>query len=102
MENIKEYQMLIDMKLKVLILVVSLLALTGCNNEEKKNEELLQRCYVLAEENAKQQIRDLVPVGVYTEEEIREKWGVDSMGFINQAGRVKCERIVEVHGKNWE
>ena len=43
------------------------------NNEEKKNEELLQRCYALAEDSAKQQIRDLVPVGVYTEEEIREK-----------------------------
>ena len=102
MEHIKEYQVLIGMKLKVLILVVSVLALTGCNNAEKKTEELLQRCYALAEDNVKSLIRDLVPVGVYTEEEIREKWGVDSTGYINQAGRVRCERIVKQHGENWE
>jgi len=38
MEHIKEYQVLIGMKLKVLILVVSVLALTGCNNAENNSE----------------------------------------------------------------
>ena len=86
----------------ILSLVVSVLALTGCSNEEKRHEELLQRCYNLAEESVKIEIEEFVPIGIYTEEEIRESWGVDSMGFINQAGRIKCERIVQVHGENWE
>ena len=101
---------------KYLIIVVAVLALTGCNKAEeeakKKAEEVLQRCYADAEATAEYEIdawnrrnRENSSFWYMAEgsgwlerkiKEVRETYGVSSQGYINQAGIVRCERLIDL------
>tara|TARA_Y100000590_G_C15505236_1_gene933253 strand:+ start:760 stop:1014 length:255 start_codon:yes stop_codon:yes gene_type:complete len=78
---------------KYLIIVVAVLALTGCNNAQ-----VLERCYAESEK----EVRDVDVWGYGNElsrrwvKEAREKYGVSEEGYITQAGRDRCKRMIEL------
>jgi len=101
----------------VLIGVVSVLALTGCNKEEEK---LLADCYAKSEAIViksqdvidqlyeelrepeekiyEELIAEVEEATQKTEEQSqkREKYGVSEEGYITQAGRDRCKRLIEL------
>ena len=101
--------------LKLSLVVVSVLALTGCNNAEeeakKKVEEVLERCYSFAEHMSscsRMEKSGLCPRKedvIYgtshywkwlEQSKIREKYGVSHDGYITEAGRYRCKRLIEL------
>ena len=101
----------------LIVVVVSVLALTGCNKEEEK---LLADCYAKSEaiviksqdviDQLHEELREpdekiyeeliaeIEKATQKTEEQSqkREKYGVSEEGYITQAGRDRCKRLVEL------
>ena len=73
----------------LIVVVVSVLALTGCDSEEK----LLLGCYTDSETQVK--FREDNDITVFTMRQYRQKYGVDSEGYITQWGRDRCQRMIE-------
>ena len=96
----------------LIVVVVSVLALTGCNSEEK----LLLKCYAESESTAEKDIllykkleanRKIIQKKtlrtIHTPfdmderiAEVVEKYGVSPEGYITQTGRDRCKRLIEL------
>ena len=87
-------------KYLIVVLVVAVLALTGCNKEKK----LLADCYASSEAFVKSlcPYNDLSKCNSenpFFNSDHQEKYGVSAEGFITQAGRDRCKRLVEIGWK---
>jgi len=99
----------------LIVVVVAVLALTGCNNGEQEQarldaqaeayqleqaekeakieaERLLLECYADSEANV--EIRKSMKT-LFTPQYYRETYGVNREGYITQAGRDRCKRMIE-------
>jgi hypothetical protein len=75
----------------LIVVVVSVLALTGWFYYSSK-EDILSDCYAESEK----EVRDVDVWGVPAYEKgAREKYGVNREGYITQAGRDRCKRLIE-------
>ena len=84
----------------LIVVVVSVLALTGCSNEEKNLED----CYSQSERIVKNQVDYWQ--GDESGDEIierkRKTYGVSKYdGKINHAGRMRCKRLIELGVENY-
>ena len=87
----------------LIVVVVSVLALTGCNNGSKKEEKLLADCYAKSEAIAtgeidfkSQDVIDQMEEEMEKRKQYREQYGVSVEGYITQAGRDRCKRLIEL------
>jgi hypothetical protein len=80
-------------KYLIAVLVVAVLAFTGCNKEEK----LLADCYANSEQIVKALvlIAKVIPSVDYADG-ARGVLGVSVDGYITQAGRDRCKRMIEL------
>ena len=87
----------------LIVVVVSVLALTGCNKEEEK---LLADCYAKSEAIAtevypefdyeREDVIEKTMEEIEKREQDREMYGVSREGYITQAGRDRCKRLIEL------
>ena len=86
----------------IAVLVIAVLAFTGCNKEEK----LLADCYAKSEAIAtevypefdyeREDVIEKTMEEIEKREQDREMYGVSREGYITQAGRDRCKRLIEL------